>query len=165
MQDGLDGVVRQPVEAKLDTRTCHHWFHLAGSLPDHHRQLWLRVCADDPAKSAVVSGLAFCHQSCGQLDLHANSVRNAESPARRRGHLARLGDNHLDDGGRLEALQVGDSCASALLRLGVDCDGVAVVDDVDELASVKLKGTNAERRRGSSGILSPRLSSLRRRTD
>jgi hypothetical protein len=43
-----------------------------------------------------------------------------------------VGNDHLVGGNRLAALPVGRPGPSAVLRLGVDCDGASVVDHGDE---------------------------------
>lgn len=97
-------MVREPLEAVMDARTGDHWANLADSLPGHHRQFRLCVRASSSTKSAVAGGAAVRHQPRGECDLHADPVRDAEPAAGCRGHNHRVGDDHLDDVGRLEAL-------------------------------------------------------------
>jgi hypothetical protein len=77
----LDGMVRKPLEAKLDTNASDHRTDLANSLPGHHRDVRLRLRAGHQEEGAEVSGFAVCHQSCGQPHLHANPVWYAEPAA------------------------------------------------------------------------------------
>ncbi len=106
------------------------------SLPDHPCHIRLRVCPGNPQEGALDGCLAVRDQPRGQPDLHANSVRIAELAVGCPRHPDRLGHNHLDDGGDLEALQMGCGGAGAVFRVGVDCDLIAVVDDLVELGAV-----------------------------
>lgn len=122
----------------MDTGTVHNRFRLAVSLSDHPDHVRLRVRAGVAKKAALEGGRSLRHQSHRQFDLHANPIWAEELATGCLGHSDRLGDNHLDVGGHLEALQMGRCGSSALFCLGVDCLGVAVVDDVVELGAVML---------------------------
>ena len=76
--NALDRLVQLARQAKLDASPGDHWPDLADSLPDHRRQLRVRLRAGDPKESAVARGVAVRHQSCGEPDLHADPVRDAK---------------------------------------------------------------------------------------
>lgn len=107
--------------------------NLHRQLSDHLRQLRLRVRVGNLEEAAVACVSAVRSKSHGELDLHADSVRAAESAAGLSGHSARAGNDHLDDGGDLAALPVGRSGAGAVFGLGVAGDSAATVDHGDEL--------------------------------
>jgi hypothetical protein len=134
--DGMDGLVQQLGETLVDANRFHDWADLANSLPDHHRVIRLRVRSSVPQKGAVDGGIAIRHQPRGEPDLHSHPIRDAKSAFGSGGHPDRLGNDHLDDGGDLEALPLGGGGSGAVLRLGVDCDGVATVDYVEQLGKL-----------------------------
>lgn len=78
-------------------------------------------------------GPAVCDQSRGKFDLYTDSVWPAEPATGGNRYRDRLGDNHLDDGGNLASLPVAGRSASAVPRLGFDCDGAAIEHYLDEL--------------------------------
>lgn len=84
-------------------------------------------------------GATVWHQPCSKPDFHANSVRFEKPATGGFGHCDRLGNDHLDDGVDLEALQMGRCGSSALFRLGVDCERSATVDYVLELGQMILR--------------------------
>ena len=132
----LDGMVRKPLETKLDASPGDHRADLADSLPDHNRVVRLRVRAGDQKEGAVVGGFAVRHQSRGECDLHANSIWNAELAIGCGGHSDRLDNDHLDDGRHLETLSMGRPGSGAVFCLGFDSDGAATEHDLDELGKV-----------------------------
>ncbi len=67
------------------------------------------------------------------IDRFANSIRTAELAAGCCGHSRRLGHDHLDGCGRMEALQMGQSGPDSVFRVGLDCDRAATLDHSDEL--------------------------------
>ena len=129
-------MVQQPGEAVVDAGTGDHRADLADSLPDHRRHVRLRVRAGDSEEDRLDGRVAVRHQPRGEPDLHADSVRDAEPAAGSGGHPDRLGHDHLDDRGDLEALPMGGRGPGAVLRLGVDCDRPATVDHLDELETL-----------------------------
>jgi hypothetical protein len=68
--------------------------------------------------------------------LHANPIRDAKPSTGCGRYIDRLGNNRLDDRRHLAALQMGCGGTSAISHVGLNCDGVAVVHDVDELGEV-----------------------------
>ena len=64
----------------MDACTGDHRDDLADSLPDHSRDLWLRIRAGTAQEAAVAGGVAVRHQSCVEPDLHPDPVRD-EKPA------------------------------------------------------------------------------------
>lgn len=129
-------MVRQPLEAKLDASASDHRPDLADPLPDHHRDLRVRICAGHEEEIAVDGGLAVRHQPRGEPDLHAHPVRNAEPTVGVGGHRDCLDHDHLDDVCRLEALQMGRRGTTAVLCLGIDCDRAATQHHMDEPVEV-----------------------------
>lgn len=78
-------------------------------------------------------GTAVCRQPVGQLDFHANPIR-IEKPAFGCGrYFDCLGHDYLDDGSRMEALQMGCSDTGAVFRLGVDRNRAPTFNYVLEL--------------------------------
>lgn len=142
----MDGVVQQLGETLMDAPRFHDWFDLADSLPDYHRVIRLRVRAGVSQESAVAGRSSVRHQSRGESDLHAHSIRNAEPAVGSSGHLDCVGHHHLDDVGNLAALSLGGRGASAVLRLGFDCDLLATQHYVDELGAVMLDHEHYMRR-------------------
>lgn len=107
------------------------------SLSDHPDHVWLCVRAGHQEEGAVGCGVAIRHQPCSEPDFHADSVRSEKLAVGRRGHSDRLGDNHLDVGRHLEALQMGRRGSSSVFHLGVDSDRAAIVDHALELVRNK----------------------------
>lgn len=103
------------------------------SLSDHPYHVRFRVRAGVAEEGAVDSGPAVRHQLCGEPNIHTDPVRAEELATGSHRHRDRLGDDHLDGGGRVEALQMGRRGTGALLRLGVDSERAAIVDHVLEL--------------------------------
>lgn len=139
-------MVQQLGKTLMDSHRFHDWFDLADSLPDYHRLIRLRVCAGAPQEVTVADRSSVRHQSRGEPDLHAHSIRDAEPAVGSNGHLDGLGHNYLDDGGNLAALSLGCRGASALLRLGFYCDILATEYYVDELGAVMLDHEHYMRR-------------------
>ena len=133
-------MVQRSRKAILDACPGDHWTDLADSLPDHPRQLWVRIRAGASAKGAVARGIALRHQSRIEPDLHSDPVRSAEPAVGSGGHPDRVGCNHLDDGRCLATLSLGGSGSSAVFRLGFACDGAATLDYGDELGKMMLFG-------------------------
>ncbi len=117
----------------MDASSGDHWSDLADSLSGDSHQLWLCVRSGVPKKAAVEGGIALCHQSGGEPDLHADPVRDAKPAVGGGGHSDRLGHHHLDDDRRLAALSLGHSGSSAVFCLGITGNGAAIVDHGDEL--------------------------------
>ena len=136
--NALDRMVQLIGETKLDAGAGDHRADLANSLPDYPGQLWVRVGTGDTRKSSLVGGIALRHQSCGQLDLHANSVWDAQPAPCLGGYSDRLDHDPLDDGRRLAALSLGGSGANSLFGVGVVGNGSATVDHGDELGEAEL---------------------------
>ncbi len=123
----------------MDTRPGHYRPDLADSLPGHRRQLRVRLRTGIPSQGAVARGAALRHQSRRQLDLHPDSIRNAKSAPRRRGHPDRVGHNHLDDDRRLEALSLGGRGSSAVFRVGIAGDRAATEHHRHELGEAVIR--------------------------
>ena len=128
----VDGMVQRLVEAVVDARATDDRLDLADSLSNHHADVWLCIRASDQKKTSMVRHLALRHQSCGEPDLHADSVWHAKLAVGCCGYSDRLGDDHLDDGSDLEAPQMGCNGAVAILHLGVDCLRVTTQHHMDE---------------------------------
>ena len=88
-------MVQLTCQTKLDASRGDHRNDLADSLPNHSRQLWVRVRADVSRESELAGRIAICHQPYSELDLHSDPVWNAEPAACSRGHPHRLGNDHL----------------------------------------------------------------------
>lgn len=131
-------MVQRPCKTFLDTRTSDDWPDLANSLPNHFRHVPLRVRAGDPQEGAAECGLAVRHQLRGESEFHADSVRDAESAASCHRHPDRVGHDHLDDDGDLEALSLGGGRSTALFRLGVDSDCASTEHHVVELGGAPM---------------------------
>ena len=84
----------------------------------------------------MADGRSFRHQLCGESCLHAIPVGTAKSASSFSGHPGGLGDDHLDDGGRLAALQMGGRGTGAVFRVGLDCDRAAIEYYMDELGNM-----------------------------
>lgn len=89
--------------------------------------------ARDTQKVALDGRNAICNQPPSEPDLHGDTVRDEESTACSGRYPDRVGNDHLDDGVDLEALPLGCRRSGAILCVGVDCDRVAVVNNMDEL--------------------------------
>jgi len=116
----------------MDTGASDNWTDLADSLPGHPRHVLFCLRAGDSEEGAIVGGVAIRHQPCGERDLHSDSVRVAKPAVGGGGHSDCLGDDHLDDGGDLEALSLGGVGSSAVLHLGIDCDSLATLHHLVE---------------------------------
>src|SRR5688572_24994333 len=77
---------------------------------------------------------ALRHQSCVELDFHADSVWDAKTAAGGGGCFDRV-SNDLVRGHSLAALRLGRRGSGSLFRVGVAGDRSAIVDHGDELAS------------------------------
>lgn len=121
----------------MDASTSDYRDDLADSLPDDHRHVWLRILAGDVEETTMDGGVAVRHQPRSERDFYADSVRSEKLAVGCRGHLDRLGDDHVDDGGDLEALQMGRRVSSSVFHLGVDCECPATVDHALELVRNK----------------------------
>jgi len=131
--DALDRMVQLTRQTKLDASPGDHRVNLADSLPDYFGHFRVRLRAGDPKESTVARGVTLCHQSRGEPDLHAHSVRDAKPAAGGGGHSDRLGDNHLDRDRCVATLPLGGCRPGAVLYLGVAGDSSAIVDHDDEL--------------------------------
>ena len=125
-------------QTKLDSGPGDHRADLADSLSDHPGQFRVRVRAGDPKESTLAGRLALRHQSRGQPDFHADSIRDAEPAAGGSGYSDRVGDDHLDGRCRLAALPLGGRGPGAVFRLGIDCDRAATFDYGDELGETVI---------------------------
>lgn len=133
--NALDRMVQLARQTLLDTCPSDHRAYLADSLPDHPRQLWVRVCADVSRQGRLAGGVAVRHQPCGEPDLHADSVWDAKPAAGGGGYSDRVGHDHLDDGRCLAALPLGRRRPGSVFRMGVAGDSPATVDHLDELVT------------------------------
>jgi len=86
----------------------------------------------------VEGSTAVRHQSRGEPNFHPDPVRFAKLAAGGTRYLDRLGNDHLDDGGDLEALSLGGDGSSAILHLGIDCDRATTVDNLVELGDAPV---------------------------
>ncbi len=127
-------------EAILDARPDDHRDDLADSLPDHPRQLWVRVRPGDQEEAVVARGAALRRQPSGEPDLHSDPVWHAEPAAGCVGYSGRVGHDHLDDGRRLATLPLGGRGPGAVFRVGVAGNGAATVDNGDELGEIMILG-------------------------
>ena len=84
-------------------------------------------------------GIAIRDQPRGKPDFHANSVRFEKPAIGGFRHRDCVGNDHLVDGGDLEALQMGRCGAGAVLLLGVDCQCASTVDHILELGQMILR--------------------------
>ena len=132
----VDGLVRDPLKAKLDASAKDHWPDLADSLSDHHRVFRFCLRAGASEEGATKSCDSVCDQFRCQPDFYADSVRAAKPAAGCGRYSDRLGDDHLDDGRDLEAPQMGRCGSGAVLCLGFDSDNPATQHDMDELGIV-----------------------------
>jgi hypothetical protein len=114
-----------------------HWADLADHLPDHHHHVRFRFRSSVSGQSQLADCLALCHQSRGEPDLHAHSIRDAQLAAGNGGHPDRLGHNHLVNSGHLAALSVDRRGPTTLFRMGLLGDDLAVIDYMDELGEIK----------------------------
>jgi hypothetical protein len=86
----------------------------------------------------VAGGVAVRHQSGGEPDLHADSVRDAESADGGGGYSDRVGDNNLVRSRHMAALQMGRRRSGAVFRVGVAGNFSATVDHLDELGAIVM---------------------------
>lgn len=84
-------------------------------------------------------GSALCDEPGSESDLHSNPVWLAELAIGSGGYRGGVGNNHLDDGRNLEALQMGCCGSSTLSGLGLDCQYPATVDHNLELGQMILR--------------------------
>ena len=136
-------LVQLALQTKLDSGSGDHRADLADSLPNHPRQLRVRIRAGDTKEIAVAGRLALRHQPRGQRDLHADSIRDEEPAAGLGGHSDRLGHDHLGSGGDLEAPPLGRRGSGAVLHLGVHSDGTATEHHGDELGTVAARAATS----------------------
>lgn len=132
-------MVRLLGKARLDTGAVHDWHYLAMSLPDHPCHIRLRVRSSDPQEPAGESCPAFRHQYRRQPHLHAYSIWATKPSTRYGRHPDRVGHNHLDDVGYLDALPMDRYRPNPIFRLGVASDCLATVDHVWELWPMILR--------------------------
>lgn len=126
-------LVQRTRQTVVDARPVHDQPDLDDPLPDHPRQLRLRVRSGVPGQAVVVDRRAIRRQPRGQPALHADLLRAAKCAAGCGGHPDRVGNDYLDDGISLACISMGCCRPSAVFRVGVDCDGDSVVDHGDEL--------------------------------
>ena len=81
----------------------------------------------------MARGIAIRHQPRRQLSIHTDPIRYEEHAAGCGGHSDRMGDNNLECGCCLAALEMGRRGSGAVFRLGVAGDSFAIVDYLDEL--------------------------------
>lgn len=127
-------------ETKLDASGVDHRNDLADSLPNHSRQLRVCVRPDVSRQGKLAGRTAVRHQPCGKLNLHSDPVWNAEPATGCVGYFDRMGNDHLVHDRNLAALQMGIACPSAILHLGIACDGIAIEHHLDELGSSVILG-------------------------
>lgn len=125
-------MVQRTSETLVDACSGDDWTDLVDSLLDHFRHVRICVRANVPRQSELEGRSAIRHQSGGESHLYAHPIRDEESAARSRGHFDRLGHNHLDDGGNLEALSLGCGCSGAVFHLGFVGDRAATEYHGDE---------------------------------
>lgn len=90
-------------------------------------------------------GPALRIESCIESAVHTDPIRHAQSATRGRRYRHRVGDDPLGCDRCVATLSMGGRSASALFRLGLNRERVAVVDHRDELGPL---GFNC---RGSCG--------------
>jgi len=117
----------------MDAHTRDDRAGLADSLSDHHRDVRIRLRADVSRQDWLEGRPAVRRQSRVESDLHADPIRDAEPASRLSGHFGRLGNDHLDVRGDLEALSLDQSGPDSVFRLGVVGNRAATVDHGDEL--------------------------------
>ena len=126
----------------MDACAVHYRVDLATSLPSDSRHVRFRLRASREEEAAMDDRFAVRHQSGGECDLHADSVRDAESAISGGGHSRCLGDNHLDVDGRLEALQMGCRGAGSVFRVGIACDGATTEHHLEQLGAMNNSHKN-----------------------
>jgi hypothetical protein len=123
----------------MDACPSDHRADLADSLPDHPRQLWIRVRAGDQKEAPVARGLTVRHQSCGEFDLHADPVWHEKFAACCHRHRGCLGHDHLVGGVDLAALPLGERGPNSVFRVGLAGDRSATVNHGDELGEAVIR--------------------------
>ena len=118
----------------LDARPGDHRADLVDSLPDHSRQLRVRVRPGDQEEAALAGGAAVRHQPRDEPDLHSDSIWDAKPALGSRGHPDCWGDDPVDDGRHLAALPLGGRGPGAVFYLGFAGDRAATGHHGDEWA-------------------------------
>jgi hypothetical protein len=107
-------------KAKLDAAASHDRSHLADSLSRDSAYIWLCDRSSYPRQTELDDRLALYHQFGCQPHLHPDSVRNEKSPLGIDRHRDRLGNDPLEYGGHLVALEMVSIGANPLSRLGLN---------------------------------------------
>ena len=131
-------MVQLTLKAFLDACPGDHRADLVDPLPNHTRDLWIRVRAGDPTQGAVAGGVALHHQSHLKPDFHADPIWDAKPATGGGRYPGRVGHDHLDDGRYLAVLSLGGSGSSTLFCVGVAGDGVATEHHLDELGKIMI---------------------------
>ena len=121
----------------MDSRAGDHRDDLADSLPSDSHQLWLRVRAGVSRQGQMDGRLAVRYQSCGESDLHADSVWHEKFAVGGGGHLNCLDHDHLVGGGDLAAIPMGESGPDPVFRVGLAGDRSATEHHMEQ--SVKKR--------------------------
>ena len=124
----------------MDARPGDHQPDLDDPLPDHPRQLRLRVRAGVSAQgSAGWSPLPFAINLVANLLFMPIFAGLRNVPLGGGGHRDRVGDDHLVRDRRLAALPLGRRGPGAVFRVGVHRHGAATVDHGDELGEAMIR--------------------------
>ena len=141
--NALDRMVQRTFKAFLDACPGDDRADLANSLPDHSRDLRVRVRAGDPTQGAVAGGVALRYQFRVKPDLHTDPIRDAEPATGGVRYPGRVGHDHLDDGCCLAVLSLGGSGSNTLFCVGVAGDGATTEHHLDELGKIMIRKTVA----------------------
>jgi len=129
----MDGLVRQLGEAHWDPIPGDYRSDMDDLVPDHRRQLRLRVFQSVSGQGSQSGRRTVRHQPRGESFVHAALLRVEKRAVGDCGHPDRLGDDHLVRRCHLAECSLGRPGSRPVLRVGVDCDGDPVVNHLDEL--------------------------------
>lgn len=132
----------------MDAGTVHHRPDLADSLSNHTADVLLCVRTGIQEKGVMEGGSAICHQPRGESDLYANPIWPSQFAVGGGGHPDRLGNDPVDGGVSLEALQMGCHRTRAIFPVGLDCDRAAIVDYLEQPVAMTNRSSTSGIRLG-----------------
>lgn len=123
----------------MDSGTGDHRTDLADPLPDHPRDVRVRLRADVSRQGRLEDRPAVCHQPRGELDLHPDPIWDAEPTPCCCGHSDCLEHDHLVGLGDLATLSLGGSGSDPIFRLGVTGHRAATEHYLEQLVKTATK--------------------------